>query len=118
MKFYGIDQDIYAALLDLITEAYEAAKVVGDQDSVSYYSFLLGELEEAKVVGHGKKMDDAETARMMKLQRYLRMLHEGLKDPKDTNKKKRRRIAKEAIEPKVVKIPKTNKFNKVSLKDF
>ena len=61
MKFYGIDQDIYAALVDLITEAYEAAKVVGDQDSVSYYSFLLGELEEAKVVGHGKKMDDAET---------------------------------------------------------
>ena len=115
MKFYGIDQDIYAALLDLITEAYEAAKVVGDQDSVSYYSFLLGELEEAKIIGKGRKMNDEETARMMKLQRYLRMLQQGLKDPKDANKKKRRQVGRDVVKPKKQKP--NNIIGKVSLEE-
>ena len=115
MKFYGIDQDIYAALVDLITEAYEAAKVVGDQDSVSYYSFLLGELEEAKIIGKGRKMNDEETARMMKLQRYLRMLQQGLKDPKDANKKKRRQVGRDVVKPKKQKP--NNIIGKVSLEE-
>ena len=102
MKWYGIDEDIYIALVDLLGEARAAAEHVGDDDSVTYYTFLLGELEDAKKynkLGKSKKMDDEQNARMMKLQRYLRMLQEGLRDPKDLNKKKRRKIAREVIEP-------------------
>ena len=113
MKWYGIDQDIYSALVDLITEAYQAAKDMGDDDSVSYYSFLLGELEEAKIIGKSRKMNDEEAAKMMKLQRYLRMLQQGLKDPKDANKKKRRQIGREVIKPKKKKHD--NILGKVSL---
>ena len=90
MKWYGIDEDIYIALVDLLGEARAAAEHVGDDDSVTYYTFLLGELEDAKKynkLGKSKKMDDEQNARMMKLQRYLRMLQEGLRDPKDLNKK-------------------------------
>jgi len=119
MKWYGIDEDIYLALVDLLGEARTAAETVGDEDSLTYYTFLLGELEEAKKfngLGKGKPMDDEQTQRMMKLQRYLRMLHSGLKDPKDSNKKERRKIAREVIDP-----PKENPnkdiINKVSMKD-
>ena len=115
MKWYGIDQDVYTALVDLITEAYQAAKDMGDDDSVSYYSFLLGELEEAKIIGKGRKMNDEETARMMKLQRYLRMLQQGLKDPKDTNKKKRRQVGRDVVKPKKQKP--NNIIGKVSLEE-
>ena len=115
MKWYGIDQDVYSALVDLITEAYQAAKDMGDDDSVSYYSFLLGELEEAKIIGKGRKMNDEETARMMKLQRYLRMLQQGLKDPKDANKKKRRQVGKDVVKPKKQKP--NNIIGKVSLEE-
>ena len=48
MKWYGIDEDIYIALVDLLGEARAAAEHVGDDDSVTYYTFLLGELEDAK----------------------------------------------------------------------
>ena len=115
MTWYGIDQDVYSALVDLITEAYQAAKDMGDDDSVSYYSFLLGELEEAKIIGKGRKMNDEETARMMKLQRYLRMLQQGLKDPKDANKKKRRQVGKDVVKPKKQKP--NNIIGKVSLEE-
>ena len=115
MKWYGIDQDVYTALVDLITEAYQAAKDMGDDDSVSYYSFLLGELEEAKIIGKGRKMNDEETARMMKLQRYLRMLQQGLKDPKDANKKKRRQVGRDVVKPKKQKP--NNIIGKVSLEE-
>ena len=115
MKWYGIDQDVYSALVDLITEAYQAAKDMGDDDSVSYYSFLLGELEEAKIIGKGRKMNDEETARMMKLQRYLRMLQQGLKDPKDANKKKRRQVGRDVVKPKKQKP--NNIIGKVSLEE-
>ena len=115
MKWYGIDQDVYSALVDLITEAYQAAKDMGDDDSVSYYSFLLGELEEAKIIGKGRKMNDEETERMMKLQRYLRMLQQGLKDPKDANKKKRRQVGRDVVKPKKQKP--NNIIGKVSLEE-
>ena len=115
MKWYGIDQDVYSALVDLITEAYQAAKDMGDDDSVSYYSFLLGELEEAKIIGKGRKMNDEETARMMKLQRYLRMLQQGLKDTKDANKKKRRQVGRDVVKPKKQKP--NNIIGKVSLEE-
>ena len=48
MKWYGIDEDIYIALVDLLREARTAAESVGDEDILTYYTFLLGELEEAK----------------------------------------------------------------------
>ena len=115
MKWYGIDEDIYIALVDLLGEARSAAKQVGDEDSLTYYTFLLGELESAKKIGKGKPMDDEQNARMMKLQRYLRMLQEGLRDPKDLNKKKRRKIAREVIEPEPQ--PKRDILDKVSLKE-
>ena len=115
MKCYGIDQDVYSALVDLITEAYQAAKDMGDDDSVSYYSFLLGELEEAKIIGKGRKMNDEETARMMKLQRYLRMLQQGLKYPKDANNKKRRQVGRDVVKPKKQKP--NNIIGKVSLEE-
>ena len=105
MKWYGIDEDVYVALVDLLGEARAAAEHVGDDDSVTYYSFLLGELEDAKKynkLGKGKPMDDEQNARMMKLQRYLRMLQQGLKDPNkntDKDKSRRRKVAREAIEP-------------------
>ena len=88
MKWYGIDEDIFKSLVDLITEAYEAAQRMGDDQSETYYSYLLGELEECKVIAKTKRMNSEEEQRMLKLQRYLRMLHEGLKDPKDKNKEK------------------------------
>ena len=99
MKWYGIDEDIYNALVDLITEAASAAQSVGDKESRTYYNYLLGELEECKIIAKTKRMNTEEEQRMLKLQRYLRMLHEGLKDPTDKDKKKRRKIAREVIEP-------------------
>ena len=99
MKWYGIDEDIYNALVDLIQEAHDAAGRQGDQQSETYYAYLLGELEECKVIAKSKRMNSEEEQRMLKLQRYLRMLHEGLKDPADKDKKKRRKVAREAIEP-------------------
>ena len=113
MKWYGIDEDIYIALVDLLGEARSAAKSVGDDDSHTYYTFLLGELESAKKIGKGKPMDDEQNARMMKLQRYLRMLQEGLRDPKDLNKKNRRKLAREVIDPE----PKNDLIDKVSMTD-
>ena len=44
-------------------------------------------------------MNSEEEQRMLKLQRYLRMLQEGMKDPKDRDKLKRRKIAREVVEP-------------------
>ena len=117
MKWYGIDEDIYVALVDLLGEAKSAAKHVGDEDSVTYYSFLLGELEDAKKynnLGKGRVMNDEQTARMMKLQRYLRMLQDGLKDPKDRNKKKRRQLARDVIEEPN---PKKDIIDKVSMEE-
>ena len=102
MKWYGIDEDIYNALVDLITEAHDAAERMGDNSSETYYAYLLGELEECKVIAKSKRMNSEEEQRMLKLQRYLRMLHEGLKDPNkntDKDKKKRRKVARDAIEP-------------------
>ena len=99
MKWYGIDEDIYNALIDLITEAHDAAGRMNDQQSETYYAYLLGELEECKVIAKSKRMNSEEEQRMLKLQRYLRMLHEGLKDPADKDKEKRRKVAREAIEP-------------------
>ena len=102
MKWYGIDEDIYNALIDLITEAHDAAGRMNDQQSETYYAYLLGELEECKVIAKSKRMNSEEEQRMLKLQRYLRMLHEGLKDPNkntDKDKNKRRKVAREAIEP-------------------
>jgi len=100
MKWYGIDEDIYKSLVDLIQEAYEAAQRMGDDQSETYYSYLLGELEECKVIAKTKRMNTEEEQRMLKLQRYLRMLHEGLKDPKDKNKEKRRKLGREVVDPK------------------
>jgi hypothetical protein len=102
MKWYGIDEDIYKSLVDLITEAYDAAERMGDKQSETYYAYLLGELEECKVIAKTKRMNSEEEQRMLKLQRYLRMLHEGLKDPDkntDKDKKKRRKVARDAIDP-------------------
>ena len=99
MKWYGIDEDIYNALVDLITEAHDAAERMGEKQSETYYAYLLGELEECKIIAKSKRMNSEEEQRMLKLQRYLKMLHQGLKDPDDKNKKKRRKIAREAIEP-------------------
>ena len=99
MKWYGIDEDIYNALVDLIQEAHDAAGRQGDQQSETYYAYLLGELEECKVIAKSKRMNSEEEQRMLKLQIYLRMLHEGLKDPADKDKEKRRKVAREAIEP-------------------
>ena len=103
MKWYGIDEDIYIALVDLLGEARSAAKSVGDDDSHTYYTFLLGELESAKKIGKGKPMDDEQNARMMKLQRYLRMLQESLNDKDLDNErrnKRRRRFAKDVLNDK------------------
>ena len=102
MKWYGIDEDIYNALVDLIQEAHDAAGRQGDSNSETYYAYLLGELEECKVIAKSKRMNSEEEQRMLKLQRYLRMLHEGLKDPDkntDKDKKKRRKVARDAIDP-------------------
>lgn len=118
MKWYGIDEDVYNALVDLITEAFDAAQRMGDQQSETYYSYLLGELEECKVIAKGKRMNSEEEQRMLKLQRYLRMLHEGLKDPTDKDKNKRRKIAREAIEPTKSKPKKKHVPTYMSLKEI
>ena len=52
---------------------------------------------------------------MMKLKRYLRMLQQGLKDPKDTNKKKRRQVGRDVVKPKKQKP--NNIIGKVSLEE-
>ena len=91
MKYFSIDEDIMNSLLDLITEAYLSCKSIGDDDSALFYSYLIDELENATVIGKGKDVSSAEQARLKKLERYLRMLHEGLKNPKDDKKNKERR---------------------------
>ena len=79
MKWYGIDEDIYIALVELITEVHECAKQSGDMESETYYFYLLGELEECKVVARGESMNSDQEQRLLKLKRYLKMLHDGLK---------------------------------------
>ena len=71
MKWYGIDEDIYNALVDLITEAHDAAERMGEKQSETYYAYLLGELEECKIIAKSKRMNSEEEQRMLKLQRYL-----------------------------------------------
>tara|TARA_Y100000593_G_C4152058_1_gene257553 strand:- start:42 stop:521 length:480 start_codon:yes stop_codon:yes gene_type:complete len=99
MKFFSIDEDIMNSLIDLITEAYLSCKAIGDDDSALFYSYLIDELEHATVIGKGDSVTSEEQARMKKLERYLRMLHEGLKDPKDKKKnKERRNFARDIID--------------------
>ena len=99
MKFFSIDEDIMNSLIDLITEAYLSCKAIGDDDSALFYSYLIDELENATVIGKGDSVTSEEQARMKKLERYLRMLHEGLKNPKDKKKnKERRNFARDIID--------------------
>ena len=99
MKFFSIDEDIMNSLIDLITEAYLSCKAIGDDDSALFYSYLIDELENATVIGKGDSVTSEEQARMKKLERYLRRLHEGLKNPKDKKKnKERRNFARDIID--------------------
>ena len=72
-----------------------------DDDSALFYSYLIDELEHATVIGKGDSVTSEEQARMKKLERYLRMLHEGLKDPKDKKKNKERREKIRVFMPRI-----------------
>ena len=68
---------------------------------MQFYSYLLGELENAKVIGNSVSLSKDEAIKMKKLERYLRMLQKGLQDPtNETNNKKRRKFAKDMLDGK------------------
>jgi hypothetical protein len=76
MKFYSIDEDIRYTLSEILSEAAAMAKAGGDHDAVMLYSFLLEELESAKVIGETDTMPDREeTERLKKAERYFRLMN-------------------------------------------
>ena len=106
MKYFSIDEDIMNSLIDLITEAYLSCKAIGDDNSAMFYNYLIDELEHARCIGKSPDMSSEEQARMKKLERYLRMLQEGLKNPTDEKEnKKRRDFASDILQPKKKKKP-------------
>ena len=87
------------SLMELISDAYVAACDINDSSSEMFYSYLLGELENAKCIGSSDSMSKEEEVKMKKIERYLRMLQEGLKNPKDRdNNKKRRKFARDILD--------------------
>ena len=101
MKHFSIDEDIMNSLLDLLTDAYLSCKNMGDDNSAMFYNFLIDELEHASIVGEGKDVSTEEQAKLKKIERYLRMLQQGLKNKDDkVENKKRRDFASEILQPK------------------
>ena len=99
MKHFSIDEDTMNALMELISDAYVEACNIQDNGSVQFYSYLLGELENAKVIGNSVSLSKDEAIKMKKLERYLRMLQKGLQDPtNEANNKKRRKFAKDMLD--------------------
>ena len=99
MKFFSIDEDTMNALMELLSDAYIAACDIGDGGSEKFYSYLLGELESAKCIGATPPLAKEEELKMKKIERYLRMLQEGLKDPNnDFENKKRRKFARDILD--------------------
>ena len=91
MKYFHIDEDTINTLLDLLTEASEHSENIGDKDSTLLYQYLIGELEEAKISKNLPNPSTEEIARMKKVERYLRMLQKGLKNPNNEKENERRR---------------------------
>ena len=91
MKYFNIDEDTINTLLDLLSEASTHSEHIDDRESVLLYQYLIGELEDAKMSSDLPNPTSEEIARMKKVERYLRMLQKGLKNPKDDKQNKRRR---------------------------
>jgi len=90
MKFYSIDEDIRYTLSEILSEAAAMAKAGGDHDAVMLYSFLLEELESARVIGETDAMPDKEeTERLKKAERYFRLMNKEHKKERKQKKKKR-----------------------------
>ena len=102
MKFFSIDEDVLNTLIDLMSDAWVVCEEQGDRSSSMLYKYLLDELEHAKVIKDLPDMSSTEKVRMKKLERYLRMLQEGLKNPNDVDEnEKRRKFARDnIIEPR------------------
>ena len=91
MKYFHIDEDTVNTLLDLLTEASMHSENIGDKDSMLLYQYLIGELEDAKISKNLPNPSTEEIARMKKVERYLRMLQKGLKNPSNEKENERRR---------------------------
>lgn len=108
MKHFSIDEDTMNALMELLSDAYITACDISDKGSEQFYAYLLGELENATIVGKSKPLDKDEEIKMKKLERYLRMLQKGLLNPdNDRENKKRRDYARDMLD-KDNNIPKVN----------
>jgi len=106
MKHFSIDEDTMNALMELISDAYVEACNIQDKGSIQFYAYLLGELENAKIIGKSSPMNRDEEIRMKKLERYLRMLQKGLQDPSnEDDNKKRRKFARDILDEKKDKNP-------------
>ena len=98
MRYFSIDEDILNALIDLIQDACIQCQEINDPDTEKFYQYMLGELEHAKLIGKTPILTPEEEARLKKVERYLRMLQQGLMDPNnDKENKKRRDFAKDIM---------------------
>ena len=105
MKHFSIDEDTMNALMELLSDAYIAACDIDDKGSESFYSYLLSELESAKVVGKSEPLSKDEEVKMKKIERYLRMLQKGLIDPDNKkDNKKRRDFARDILNNDIPKV--------------
>jgi hypothetical protein len=116
MKHFSIDEDTMNALMELLSDAYVEACHLQDKGSISFYAYLLGELENAKCVGKTEPLSKDEEIKMKKIERYLRMLQRGLENPDDEeDNEMRKKYARDILENKDKnKIPKIDKDSKVT----
>ncbi len=91
MRYFSIDEDILNALIDLIQDACIQCQELNDPDTEKFYQYMLGELEHAKLQGTTPDLTPEEESRLKKVERYLRMLQRGLKNPDDDIENKKRR---------------------------
>jgi hypothetical protein len=91
MRYFSIDEDTLNALIDLIQDACIQCQEINDPDTEKFYQYMLGELEHAKHIGTTPKLTPEEEARLKKVERYLRMLQQGLIDPTNEKENKKRR---------------------------
>ena len=98
MRYFSIDEDTLNALIDLIQDACIQCQEINDPDTEKFYQYMLGELEHAKLIGKTPVLTPEEEARLKKVERYLRMLQQGLMDPtNDKENKKRRDFARDIM---------------------
>ena len=91
MRYFSIDEDTLNALIDLIQDACIQCQEINDPDTEKFYQYMLGELEHAKLIGKTPVLTPEEEARLKKVERYLRMLQQGLMDPNNDKENKKRR---------------------------